>query len=464
MLPRPADSVLVIDEAHTFPAKALESLANGDTLGDAQQFVMRCGAVVAAVRRADRNGPCGHLAAAAMASLELMAGALSEAQLAIASLGQTTDARDAKRPVRFKGGKLPAWLERAATECRSSSEAAASALQRLMESLQAEEGDDLPPRIRERLLSDVGSAHGRVERIVTVWELMTAEAGPDGAVAKWIEVTGDSRHIRVCASPIGVGEYLHQALWSKVAASVHLSGTLATVGGMDPYLRESGLGRTPGVRTLAVESPFDHQQQASLVVPHGVSSPKDADQHTHWLAQNLPAMLAAHRAGEGALVLFTSFAQMRAVADAMPEWVKGIVLAQDELSKREVIERHTQAVAAGRKSVIFGTSSYEEGVDLPGKLCSLVVVAKLQFAVPNNPVAEELKEQLEAQGRSHFHEVSVPEACRRLAQSAGRLIRTETDSGCIVVADPRLTGTGYGRQMLKCLPPYRISTSLPLAA
>ncbi len=464
MLPRPEDAVIVIDEAHTLPAQAVDSLANGHTLGDAQQFVMRCGAVVAGVRRVDRNGPCGSLAVLAMKALEVMGGTLNEAQMAIASLGQTTDVRDEKRPLRFKGGKLPAWLERAATECRVSSEAAAQAIQHLMESLQGEDGDDLPAKSREQLLSEVGQASGRIDRIVTVWKLMTAGPTADGAVAKWIEVSGESRDIRVCASPIGVGEYLHEALWTKVAASIHLSGTLATVGGLDPYLRQSGLGLTAGVRTLCVDSPFNHQEQGTLIVPRNVKNPKNAAEHTQWLIENIPGMIRRNGQGEGALVLFTSFTQLRAVADGMPDWIQELLLAQDRLSKREVLARHSEAIKAGRKSVIFGTSSYEEGVDLPGKLCTLVVVAKLQFAVPNDPVSEELRDHLEAQGLSHFQEVSVPDACRRLAQSTGRLIRTEGDTGCIVVADPRLTATSYGRQMVKSLPPYRFSNELARAA
>lgn len=460
ILPRPSDCVIVLDEAHTFPAKAVASLADGHTLQDAQQFVMRSGSLIAAIRKADPFGPCGRLAEAAMQALQVMGGSLSEAQVAVESLGQTTEVRDSKRPVRFKGGKLPQWLAKAASDCRATAAEAAACIAELMESLQGEDGDALPPHQRERLLSEVGQAAGRIERIVAVWSLMTADAGGDGPVAKWIEVSEASRDLRVCASPIGVAQYLHDALWSKVAATIHLSGTLATVGGMDPYLQASGLSITEGVRTLAVDTPFDYATQASLIVPRNVSNPKDAAAHTQWLIDHIPRMLKGIGHAEGALVLFTSFAQLRQVADAMPSWVQEVLLAQDRFTKREVVARHTAAIQAGRRSVIFGTSTYEEGVDLPGKLCSLVVVAKLQFAVPNDPVSEELRDHLEAKGLSHFNEVAVPEACRRLAQSTGRLIRTEQDRGSVVIADPRLTGTQYGRKMLAALPPYRFSREL----
>lgn len=463
LLPRPQDTVLVIDEAHGLPAKAIASLADGHTLEDAQQFIQKCGAMVAGVRRAGRGGPCAKLAEAVDQALEVMAGTLSEAQMAIDGLGSVTECRDESRPARFKGGKLPQWLERVALGVKDSATEAGSALDRLMESLQGDEADQMADKVREKLLTEVGQACARVEQIASVWRLMTEVSNEDGPIAKWIEIVPGSdggREMRVCASPVGVGAYLHEVLWSKVASCIHLSGTLTTVGGMGPYLRESGLDRTEGVRTVTVESPFDYTAQGSLIVPSGVANPKEGEKHTQWLVDHVPALIERNGAGEGILVLFTSFKQMAAVADGLPEWAADLVLRQDQLSRREILQRHEEAIAKGRKSVIFASASFEEGVDLRGKLCTMVILAKLQFKVPNDPVSEELKEYMESQGRSFFMEVAVPEACRRLAQSSGRLIRTETDRGCIVVADPRLVATHYGRAMKATLPPYQFSRDL----
>jgi ATP-dependent DNA helicase DinG len=463
ILPRPQDMVLVIDEAHGLPKKAIESLADGHTLEDAQQFVQKCGSLIGGVRRADRSGACGKLAGAVGDALEVMSGTLSEARMAIGSMDSASECRDVKRPVRFKGGKLPEWLAEVAKAARSASEEAGSCLKALMESLQGEDGDGMPDKVRERLLTEVGQACGRVEQIASVWGLMTEVSNGDGPIAKWIELVPNAeggREMKVCASPVGVGAYLHEVLWSKVASSIHLSGTLTTVGGMAPYLRESGLDRTEGVKCISVESPFDYELQGQLIVPKGVVNPKDAEGHTQWLIEWLPAMIERNGAGEGILVLFTSFKQMREVAEGVPAWASVLMLRQDQLSRREILERHETAIKAGVKSVIMASATFEEGVDLRGSLCTMVVLAKLQFQVPNDPVAEELKEYMESQGRSFFVEVAVPDACRRLAQSSGRLIRTETDHGCVVVADPRLVEQAYGRGMMATLPPYRFGRSL----
>lgn len=460
MLPRAADACYVIDEAHLLVDKAMASLASGHALSDAQSEVQRCSKLVGAIRKADPVGMCGALASEAMRRIEVMGGTLSEARMAVANEGTTTEARDKRRPVRFRGGKLPTWLASAAVACRDASNEAAKALTELGEALQGEDGDNLPTTARERMLSDVGQAAGRLDRIASVWRLMASDGDGGLPVVKWLELTGEERDIRVCASPLGVGQYLHDALWSKVAAAIHLSGTLATVGGLTPHLRDSGLDRTKGVQTLIVDSPFRYKEQGTLVVPKGVVNPKDREGHTQWLVDHIPAIVERTPAGEGMLVIFGSHAQLNEVEAGMPQWVRDALLSQSSLTKREVLTRHKAAIAAGKRSVIFGTLGYSEGVDLPGKECTVVVLSKLQFAVPTDPVSEELRDHLEAQGRSHFDEVAIPMAYRRLAQTTGRLLRTETDGGLIVVADPRLTGTNYGRAMLASLPPYQLSREL----
>ena len=297
VLPKPENCVYILDEAHELPQKAIASLAGGHALEDAEAVALQASRMVGEVRRLAKGGPLAALAETAGASVELMAGALNEAKMAIAESARTTEVRDESRPVRFRGGLLPQWLGRAASECHRAAEASSVALLALMQALAGDEGDMLHERVRERLLADVGSAATRVEGIALVWKLMSSPRTAEGPVAKWIEVSPETRDLRVCASPIGVGEYLHETIWSKAAAAIHLSGTLTTVGGMDPYLKASGLALTPGgIRTLGVQSPFDHAKQAKLIVPRMVS-PKDAEEHTKWLAANLPNMIREN--GEG---------------------------------------------------------------------------------------------------------------------------------------------------------------------
>lgn len=305
----------------------------------------------------------------------------------------------------------------------------------------------------------MGRAVSRLDRIVSVWRLMDAARIGDEPVAKWLDLkNGD---LSVCASPIGVGLYLFEQVWSKVAASIHLSATLRTVGGFTPYLRESGLARVGEVEALAVASPYDYEAQASLLVPRDAPSAKDAKAHTGYLVRHIPQMLETLEEGRGGLILFASWAQLAEVAGAMPQWVKDRMLSQETMSRAEILRQHEAAITQGRKSFIFGTAAFEEGVDLRGAACELVYICKLPFMSPSDPVSEALEEHLNDCGRDHFAEVVMPRAFRRLAQGVGRLIRSETDTGRVVVADTRLTQTRFGRSMLKALPAFRLETAMP---
>ena len=458
-LPDLADTVLIADESHTIEEKAASALAENHALAETSGFLLQCGGLVAAIRRQGSGGECAQLAAAAMASLEDMRGQLAEVEVTLSKMADVNEVRAAsKRPIRFRGGMLPADLASAASVCKSAAESANEGLGRLMEALQGDSGDALVGR--DRLVSQLGRAIGRVTRIVSVWTMMSDE----GDVVKWVELLPEAKDIRVCASPLAVGKYLHDAIWSRAAAVIHLSATLSTVGGTAPYMDGSGLALTPGARAIRVDAPFDYASQAHLVVPEGVANPKNAQEHTDWLVNNLPGMFEAAGSGNGTLVLFASLAQLRQVADRLPEAIRADVLSQQDMTKRALLKRHGARIASGERSIIFGSASLEEGIDLPDRLCTQVIIAKLQFEVPTGPVAEERQERLAAEGRDYFSVVALPAACRRLVQSAGRLLRTRSDTGRVVVADPRLVTTSYGRAMLNALPPYRLTRDLAVSA
>jgi ATP-dependent DNA helicase DinG len=131
------------------------------------------------------------------------------------------------------------------------------------------------------------------------------------------------------------------------------------------------------------------------------------------------------------------------------------MLVQDSLSKSLLLETHRQNIDEGKASVIMGLASFAEGVDLPGAYCTHVVIAKLPFAVPDNPRDAAHAELLEQQGRNAFMEISVPDAALKLVQASGRLLRTEEDSGRITLLDRRLLTRRYGRAILESLPRYR---------
>lgn len=461
VLPKPEDCVYLIDESHELPHKALKAMGESHALRESEEWADSVEKLISKLRRTPGGKSLDAQAMVVADKLSSVRGWAGHAGASIEN-GGATAIRDPKRPLRFSHGRLPDWLEGVVAGSEKAAAEAYEALQVLRDAIDSEVGDGMADAARERLLAEVGRSMGEIHGIRRVWQMLGATLMDDAPPAKWVEVLddGERRDLRVCASPVGVGEQLHTMLWSKCAAVVHLSATIYTVGGFDPYLKESGLSREGEVRCIEVESPFNYQEQGRLIVPKGLRSPKDSEGHTEDLCRMLPQWLGTRKAGEGALVLFSSWGQMKTVAESMPPEVRARMLVQGEKSKREIITAHKAAVERGECSVIFGTASFETGIDLPGKLLTLVVIAKLQFAVPSGPVEEARAEWLESMGRSYFDEVALPQACKRLAQSVGRLLRTEKDEGEIVLADWRLTGTRYGRAMLDVLPPFSLGVSL----
>ena len=236
--------------------------------------------------------------------------------------------------------------------------------------------------------------------------------------------------------------------------------TSATLGD-EPTLRwftePCGLG---DAEVLRVQSPFDYAAQAGLYVPRAFPKPNDAA-HSARVAQ-LAARGPAARGGR-TLVLTTTLRALRAIGDEMKQQFERLesdlrpeVLVQGELPKRVLMDRFREGADAGRAGcVLVASASFWEGFDAPGDALQLVVIDKLPFPPPNDPLVEARSQRLEAQGRSSFSDYSLPEAAVALKQGAGRLIRRETDCGVLAICDTRLVAMGYGRRLLAALPPMR---------
>lgn len=236
--------------------------------------------------------------------------------------------------------------------------------------------------------------------------------------------------------------------------------TSATLGD-EPTLRwftePCGLG---DAEVLRVQSPFDYAAQAGLYVPRAFPKPNDAA-HSARVAQ-LAARGAAELGGR-TLVLTTTLRALRAIGDEMKQQferleadVRPEVLVQGELPKRVLVDRFREGAEGGRAGcVLVASASFWEGFDAPGDALQLVVIDKLPFPPPNDPLVEARSQRLEAQGRSSFSDYSLPEAAVALKQGAGRLIRRETDCGVLAICDTRLVAMGYGRRLLAALPPMR---------
>ena len=219
-------------------------------------------------------------------------------------------------------------------------------------------------------------------------------------------------------------------------------------------LRQTGLVWLPDTETLALDSPFDFPKQGELYIPPLSASPKQPAEHTAAVIEWLPKLVSAAEP-VGTLVLFTSRKQMNEVAMRLPEDYLPLILVQGEIPKAVLLEKHRAALADGRASIIFGLDSFAEGLDLPGEACVHVVIVKLPFSMPDNPIEKTQNRWIEQRGGNPFIEVTVPEAGIKLVQAAGRLIRTESDYGRVTILDNRVLTQRYGRQLLASLPPFK---------
>lgn len=271
-------------------------------------------------------------------------------------------------------------------------------------------------------------------------------------VARWIECIGGGKDFECCASPTSAAALLRHVLWEKCRGAVVTSATLTALNRFDRLFEETGLGLQYGTRAVKLDSPFDYRRNAELVIPAMSSNPKNAEAHTDEIIELCNRGLI--NPDEGTLVLFASYKQMRAVAEGLDSHLASRVLMQGSAPRQELLATHRARIEAGGGSILFGVASFAEGLDLPGKLCTHVIIAKLFFTVPDSPVELTRSEWLESLGRNPFIEISVPDASFKLIQAVGRLLRTETDTGRVTLLDRRLVDKAYGRRMLDALPPF----------
>ncbi|MGB1190398.1 MAG: helicase C-terminal domain-containing protein, partial [Pseudomonadales bacterium] len=212
------------------------------------------------------------------------------------------------------------------------------------------------------------------------------------------------------------------------------------------------LGLPEDVVGMVVPSPFDYANQGQLRIPRMLASPTDAAAHTEELSEVIPELLVEFQSG---LVLFTSWRQFFAVVDNLSPELRDLCLLQGEDNKSEMLRKHRERIDAGHHSYLLGLASFAEGVDLPGDYCLQVIIAKIPFSVPDDPVGATQQEWIEASGGNAFTDFMLPNAALRLTQAAGRLLRTESDQGVVTILDDRLRTKFYGPRLRSALPPFR---------
>lgn len=457
ILPAPKDTFYVIDEAHSLPEKAVASFASNLFVNAERRAAEKLAGLSATIVEALGN-PYATTAARIEDEATRLASHLGDAYAYFAGLAQLQPTRECPRPtLEFQQSCVPEEFFAIGGNIQNLSNSLLGLLDECHGVLNERLGTDAGKQaLFEKLLVDVGFHRGRLEVVHTTWNLFLAEPVSENAppVAKWIEaVQLKSLDYQLNASPVIAAGYLRRLLWEKAAGVVLTSATLTTTGTFTDFLRRSGLSAY-NVPTVDLPSPFDYASQGTLSIPK-MPSPKNYEAHTQAVTDRLIEDMKQQPA-EGMLVLFTSRRQMEDVAGRLPEALRTRVLLQGSQSKSALIAEHRQRIDAGAPSVIFGLSSFTEGVDLPGAYCSQVVITKLPFAVPDSPVQRTLADWITRRGGDPFMEISVPDCSRKLEQSVGRLIRTETDHGQVVVTDPRLWESRFGRAILRGLPPFKL--------
>ena len=286
----------------------------------------------------------------------------------------------------------------------------------------------------------------------------------DESLVYWVKRGGrKGTNISLHASPIGIGPWMNNRIFrteeeesaeSRTTSIVMTSATLAVPGnpraGADPldYFALQ-VGAPSGTRKLQLGSPFDYRSNMRVYISGNIPDPRQngyQEAVEKWTAEALEANRGR------TLVLFTSYRQMRATHEALRERMEKqgipILIQGDGTPRTELLDRFRQDVS----SVLFGTESFWQGVDVPGESLSCVVIPKLPFAVPSHPLVQARREKIEAEGGKPFFEQSLPEAILKFRQGVGRLIRTRSDRGTVLILDNRIRKMRYGRQFLDALP------------
>ncbi|MGN6120598.1 MAG: ATP-dependent DNA helicase DinG [Rhodanobacter sp.] len=446
ILPRPDETLYIFDEGHHVPGKAIER-------GAAEVFM------TATVRQLSRLGRQVHAAYSLTDKERLGKLALDQGDEKLQELSNTLEELEkeirlawlpdpAETEPMYRGslGQLPEpWVEHARALDLLTGE-----VQRWLTAVRravVEMTDGGPTQ--EALSRELGIALERIGRQAACWRAWSSD-DPDNAppLARWVTLGADQQ--LVChASAVSAAGLLRNVLWNNASGVVMTSATLSAGGNFRGFADAVGL--PDDAVTLSLPSPFDLAAQARLEVPAMHTLPDAREAH----AEEISAWLADHLDWDaGNLVLFTSRAKLDRVLQKLPIAHVRKVRAQGSLGKSQLVAEHCADIEAGKGSTLFGLASFGEGLDLPGKLCETVVITQLPFAVPTDPVGATYAEWLESRGRNPFIEVSVPEATRLLTQYCGRLIRSETDHGRIVLLDRRVVTKRYGSGMLRALPPF----------
>lgn len=426
----PACNTVVFDEAHQLPETA--TMFFGDAVSTAQMIELARDARLAGVAHAGD-----------FKDLQESSGAFDKAT------------RDLRLTIREDFGRMPGQTVADREGFQEAYTKAQEALGELREMLESQAA-------RAPELQNCLDRADELAQKLTAWQGAGADGGIEGVI-RWAEAYSQSLAFHL--TPLSVADVFHQQVFANKRAWIFTSATLAVKGEFGHYQAEMGLLDAPAsdddafderprqVETAAWPSPFDYPNQALLYLPQGLPAPNTPD-HTEAVVN---AALPLIEAAEGrAFLLFTSLRAMDRAHDFLKEtftqrgWTYPLMV-QGEGTRTELLERFRKLGNA----VLVASHSFWEGVDVKGDALSLVVIDKLPFAAPDDPVLAARIDAINQKGGNAFMQYQVPTAAIKLKQGAGRLIRDEHDRGVLMIGDTRLVDKPYGRRIWQSLPPMR---------
>jgi len=443
ILPAPEDCIYVIDEAHHLPDSGRELFAAQCQLHVPERWLEKLARLSKSL-----HGVLPQSGASSLCfQLDELTAELDKQLRQLERQVQAQPWLTTTPSHRFTDALLPDWMQRLADPMAELAGKLSGCVEKLQQLVsEAETEHKVATKLTVPLHQELAVLQHKAQNQSELWQLYSVPQHKQATQARWLEI---SDQISAHACPLSVSFLLEDLLFSQAYACILCSATLTTLNSFDYAINELGLKSHQGLRTLTVNSPFAYQQKASLVLAAMQADPTD-EAFTTELISALPRFLDKT---QGHLVLFASYWQMQQVAEGLRKdgWS---LLVQGEASRQALLDLHQQKITGGQGSILFGTQSFSEGLDLPGQLLTNLVITKLPFAVPSSPFEEALAEAITKRGGNAFLQQTVPATARKLVQACGRLLRKEQDHGRVVIMDKRLLTKSYGKAMLNALPPF----------
>jgi ATP-dependent DNA helicase DinG len=454
----PEYEYLIVDEAHHLESATTNGLSFRVTESEVLRVLRDLGGTGRGLMRQILDLARGSLPAGDLAEVQSSVGAVTDritlcmehSQALFTALNLLLENQREGSPVGTYGQTmrvipstrtLPDWekVEAAWEEMRAPLASTIEMLASLSDSLDTLAEAGIEPA--ENLAVAARIARRSLDEIFTQLDQMIFE--PDSGMIYWIELTSVGERLSLHAAPLEIGPLVERYLWHEKESVIMTSATMTTAGEFD-YIRRRLAAADAD--ELAVGSPFDHETSTLLYLVNDIPEPVQRQPYQRALEAGLRQLVLAT---EGrTLVLFTSNAHLRSTANALSEPLAraGIQLYEQTSG----VSRHAllEGFKSSQKAVLMGTRSFWEGVDVPGEALSVLAIAKLPFDVPSDPIIASRAETYERP----FDEYTVPEAILRFRQGFGRLIRTRSDRGIVVVFDRRILSKNYGRAFIESLP------------